>query len=95
MIRNAAISGTGLIGASIGLGLSRAGWTVRGWDPDPEALNYAASCGAIAEAADSFEQLPADELAASFLADGIHLSESGERVLGRFLFSCLPEKAVL
>jgi prephenate dehydrogenase len=43
----AAILGTGLIGASIGMGLRTAGWTVVGWDPDPEALERARDRGAI------------------------------------------------
>ncbi len=30
----AALLGTGLIGASIGIGLRGLGWTVVGWDPD-------------------------------------------------------------
>lgn len=45
--------GTGLIGASIGLGLARAGWTVIGWDPDPAALRVALERGAVSSAADS------------------------------------------
>jgi prephenate dehydrogenase len=44
---NALIHGTGLIGASVGLGLRGAGWEVRGWDPDPEALAGALARGAI------------------------------------------------
>lgn len=55
-----AISGTGLIGASIGLGLARAGWTVSGWDPDPATLGKALDIGAISVAADSFESLVAE-----------------------------------
>ena len=48
---NALIHGTGLIGASIGLGLRSAGWRVVGWDPDPAALDVAMRRGAIAAAA--------------------------------------------
>lgn len=44
---NAIIHGTGLMGASIGLGLSAAGWDVSGWDPDPEATLAAREKGAI------------------------------------------------
>ncbi len=51
------ISGTGLIGASIGLGLARAGWAVSGWDPDPATLATALEMDAISEAADSFDSL--------------------------------------
>lgn len=41
------ISGTGLIGTSIGLGLRLAGWEVVGWDPDPAASSEALRRGAI------------------------------------------------
>jgi prephenate dehydrogenase len=44
---NAIIHGTGLMGASIGLGLRAAGWDVSGWDPDPEASLAAREKGAI------------------------------------------------
>ena len=53
------ICGTGLIGASIGLGLGRMGWTVTGWDPNPEILQQAQSLSAIHETADSYEHLVA------------------------------------
>jgi prephenate dehydrogenase len=48
-----AIVGTGLIGASVGLAARAHGHDVRGWDPDPHALETAASREA-AVAADSF-----------------------------------------
>ncbi len=48
MTGRAAILGTGLIGASIGLGLTDRGWSVTGWDPDGEALAAAQSRGAVA-----------------------------------------------
>ena len=44
---NAIIHGTGLMGASIGLGLSAAGWDVSGWDPDSEAVRVAREREAI------------------------------------------------
>lgn len=44
----ALISGTGLIGTSIALGLQDLGWETLGWDPNPEALDGAARTGAIA-----------------------------------------------
>ena len=56
---SAAISGTGLIGTSIGLGLRRAGWNVVGWDPDPATLATAQEMGAIDTPAGSFEALVA------------------------------------
>lgn len=45
--RRAAIAGTGLIGASIGLGLTHAGWQVVGWDPDGGVLAEARAVGAV------------------------------------------------
>ncbi len=47
----AAVIGTGLIGASVGIGLRRNGWTVTGWDPAPSALAVAVDIGAVDEAA--------------------------------------------
>lgn len=52
-MRTAAILGTGLIGASIGLELSRLGWGTIGWDTDPESLRIAMELGAIADAVGS------------------------------------------
>ncbi len=43
----ALISGTGLIGTSIALGLQDLGWDTLGWDPNPEALDGAARTGAV------------------------------------------------
>lgn len=57
MQRRIAIAGTGLIGASIGLGLGRAGWTVSGWDPDPATLEQALAVSAIHESAESYAAL--------------------------------------
>jgi prephenate dehydrogenase len=57
---SAAIVGTGLIGTSIGLGLSRSGWEVSGWDPDPASLAAALEMEAIGATASSFEALIAD-----------------------------------
>lgn len=37
----AAIIGTGLIGASVGLALKEVGWTIVAWDPSPQALEVA------------------------------------------------------
>ena len=54
-----AIAGTGLIGSSIGFGLSRAGWTVCGWDPDAEAAAGALAVGAVDEIVGSFDDLVA------------------------------------
>jgi prephenate dehydrogenase len=54
-----AIAGTGLIGSSIGFGLSRAGWTVYGWDPDEEAAAGALAVGAVDEIVGSFDNLVA------------------------------------
>lgn len=42
-----AILGTGLIGASIGIGLRSTGHSVVGWDPDPDHVQSAAAIGAV------------------------------------------------
>lgn len=47
-MRRALISGTGLIGTSIALGLQDLGWETLGWDSNPEALAGAARTGAVA-----------------------------------------------
>ena len=57
MIKNIAVVGTGLIGASVALAAKRAGVDeVHGYDPDPDALRQAAERGAVE---------PADSLAAA------------------------------
>lgn len=56
-MRSVSIAGTGLIGASIGLGLARSGWNVSAWDPDAEALAAAHHLGAVATRIGSYEQL--------------------------------------
>jgi len=52
-VSRAAVIGTGLIGASVGIGLRRRGWHVRGWDPAPGALTAAAAVGGIDDPAAS------------------------------------------
>lgn len=52
---HALVLGTGLIGASVGAGLIRAGWQVLGWDPSPEALEGAKAMGGIETAVDDVE----------------------------------------
>ena len=54
-MRRAAIFGTGLIGASLGMALRRVGWTVAGWDPDPIALEVATERGAVDDPCQSQE----------------------------------------
>jgi len=54
MSRRVAVIGTGLMGASVGLGARDAGDEVRGWDADPANLATAAERGAV-EAASSLE----------------------------------------
>ena len=51
----AALLGTGLIGASIGIGLRGLGWVVVGWDPDEGAGRGAIRCGAVDRLAESVE----------------------------------------
>ena len=55
-MRSAAVVGTGLIGASIGIGLTVAGWEVWGWDADPKHLAQAHAVGAISRQACSLEE---------------------------------------
>ena len=50
--RRAIVHGTGLLGASVGLGLRSQGWEVAGWDPDPAALTEASRRGAISSRLD-------------------------------------------
>lgn len=45
--QRATILGTGLLGASVGLALRSQGWSVSGWDPNPDALAQAMGRGAI------------------------------------------------
>lgn len=54
-VRRAAVLGTGLIGASIGIGLRNTGWSVTGWDPNPAALAHAGQVGAFDVGATSLE----------------------------------------
>lgn len=49
-MRRAFVSGTGLIGASIGLGLGAAGWETLGWDPSESRLATAAQIGSVTPA---------------------------------------------
>jgi prephenate dehydrogenase len=61
--KNAIIHGTGLMGASIGLGLTVAGWSVSGWDPNPLAARIAHERGAVGRVlADSSESVEAADL---------------------------------
>jgi prephenate dehydrogenase len=55
MSTRVAVVGTGLMGASVGLGARAAGLEVRGWDADPANLAAAAERGAV-EASSSLEE---------------------------------------
>jgi prephenate dehydrogenase len=57
-----AILGTGLIGASAGLGLRACGHDVVGWDPDSDALAIAARRGAVEPASSMEEALDGAEV---------------------------------
>ena len=46
-MNRAAVLGTGLIGTSVALALTEGGWTVTGWDPNPEHLAVAGSRRAL------------------------------------------------
>jgi len=64
MVSRLAIVGTGLIGASVGLGARAAGAErVRGWDPDPEALRIAGEREAVEPAASLADAVEGAELA--------------------------------
>lgn len=54
------VIGTGLVGGSIGLALTRAGLTVRGYDAAPIVAARAAELGAVASVAGSVRELVAD-----------------------------------
>jgi prephenate dehydrogenase len=54
------VLGTGLIGASVGLGLRAAGWEAIGWDPDESHLAEAAARGAVTPVGGEDELLSAD-----------------------------------
>ncbi len=56
MVSRLTVVGTGLIGASVGLGARRSGARVTGWDPDRDALAVAVGRGAVDEAAASLEE---------------------------------------
>lgn len=51
----AAILGTGLIGASIGMALRQVGWSVAGWDPNVDALAVAAQRQAVDDSYDTID----------------------------------------
>ena len=55
-MRSAAVVGTGLIGTSLGIGLSVSGWRVSGWDADPDHLQKAGGMGALSTQASSLEE---------------------------------------
>ena len=56
-----ALSGTGLIGASLGLALCELGHEVSAWDPDPEHLRIAYDAGAADTLVDDLASLVAGE----------------------------------
>ena len=51
----AAILGTGLIGASLGMALRQVGWSVAGWDPNVDALAVAAQRQAVDDSYDTID----------------------------------------
>lgn len=60
MVRRVALVGTGLIGGSIGLALTRAGADVRAFDVDPDQAARAVAMGAAADVAGSIEAVVRD-----------------------------------
>src|SRR5687768_15988279 len=76
-----AVIGTGLIGASVALAARRAGVeSVRGFDPDPDALAEAVEHGAV-EPASSLDEAVADAQLAVVAAPVAQLSQSVAAVL--------------
>src|SRR5262245_66433202 len=83
-----AIVGTGLIGASVGLAAREAGgWTVNGWDPDPDALAGAEERGACAGHAD-LDSVLADATLAVVAAPVTVIPSLVEDVLARAPEGC-------
>ncbi len=81
MVSRLAIVGTGLIGASVALAARRAGVaSVRGFDPDPDALAEAAQGGAV-EPAGSLSEAVANAELAVVAAPVAQLSSSVAEVL--------------
>jgi prephenate dehydrogenase len=68
---SAAVIGTGLIGASIGMALRHEGWQVVGWDPEPDALSMALERGAVDDAGNSPDGA-AENTDLVFLAGPLH-----------------------
>jgi len=64
----AGVLGTGLIGSSIGLGLTAAGWDLIGWDPDLASLQAAHERGAVASIAVSENDVVSEDLDLLILA---------------------------
>ena len=60
MVRRVALIGTGLIGGSIGLALTRAGVEVRAFDADPEQATALVAMGGAADVAESLEGAASD-----------------------------------
>ncbi len=63
-----AVVGTGLIGASIGMGLRQAGHHVTGWDPDRSVLERATDEGALDEASEDLAELVGSSPQVLFIA---------------------------
>ncbi len=59
-MRRLGLIGTGLIGASVGLGAKAVGWQVAGWDPNDRHLAEALQIGALDTAVDRAEVENAD-----------------------------------
>ena len=77
-MQTAAVIGTGLIGASIGMALRDQGWGTRGWDPIPDALQVAADRGAV----DAFDSASAAVAGADLVVLAGPLSANLETLAG-------------
>lgn len=58
----AGIVGVGLIGGSIAAGLTKAGWSVIGYDADADIQRFAADAGLVSTVAESMESLSDESL---------------------------------
>jgi len=61
-MRTAGIVGVGLIGGSIGAGLKKTGWTVVGYDADPDVAGFAVESGLVSSLAESIESVANESL---------------------------------
>lgn len=79
---NIAILGLGLMGGSLGLSLTRAGYPVTGWSRNPETVKEAYRIGAISRIPNSLEEAVAS---ANYIFVGTPVN-----LIGRVIKECIP-----